>query len=151
MATIKKTGKLRKSQRQLTGKSYSELSGILRSNRAPLIEITVNRVRGKFKIPIGAMKLLNEILKEMSQGHSFTLLPDQVALTTQQAAELLGCSRPHVVKLLESGQIDFIKIGRHRRIKSDDLLRYRQKMKANQKRSLIRLMRMDEESGFYET
>tara|TARA_R110002051_G_scaffold320781_2_gene406799 strand:- start:1244 stop:1360 length:117 start_codon:yes stop_codon:yes gene_type:complete len=34
-------------------------------------------------------------------------------VTAQEAAEILGCSRPQFVKLLEEGKIDFKKVGKH--------------------------------------
>ena len=72
-------------------------------------------------------------------------------MTTQAAAEFLGCSRPHIVKLVENGEIPFTKIGKHRRIKFEDVARYRKEMKTKQKSSISRLMQMDEESGLYDT
>ena len=47
-------------------------------------------------------------------------------LTTQQAADLLGVSRPTVVKLIEEGALPAETPGKRRRmVKLDDLLEYR--------------------------
>ena len=69
-------------------------------------------------------------------------------MTTQAAADLLGCSRPHLVKLLDSGEIPFVKVGRHRSIKYEDLMVYKQKMKKLQEALLVEMMEADEELGF---
>lgn len=66
-----------------------------------------------------------DILRLISTGRGFHLLPLDTMLTTQQAADLLNVSRPHLIKVLERGDIDFETVGRHRRIKAADLLKYK--------------------------
>jgi len=72
-------------------------------------------------------------------------------MTTQVAAEFLGCSRPHVVKLLESGEIPFTTIGRHRRVRFEDLANFKKTKKAEREQMLIGMMRKDEDSGLYDS
>ena len=71
-------------------------------------------------------------------------------MTTQAAADLLGCSKPHLVKLLDSGEIPFVNVGRHRRIKYQELMEYKQKMKKLQEALLVEMMEGDEEAGLYD-
>lgn len=97
-----------------------------------------------------ALQLLAQILKEISKGRPVSIVPIATELTTQAAAELLGCSRPHLIKLLEQGTIPFTKVGKHRRIKYQDILDYKKKMKAEQRRLIIEMMKADEESGLYD-
>jgi excisionase family DNA binding protein len=87
----------------------------------------------------------------MAQGNPISIIPVKSELTTQAAADLLGCSRPHVVKLLENGTIPFTKVGRHRRVLYDDVLAYQKSLKAAQKQALIELMSNDEENGLYDS
>jgi len=86
-----------------------------------------------------------------SQGKHISIIPVATEMTTQAAAELLGCSRPHLVKLLEEGRIEFTKIGKHRRVKYEDVIAYKKSMKAKQEKLLIKIMAADEESGLYDT
>ena len=95
--------------------------------------------------------LLGKILKAMSQGKPISIVPLATEITTQSAAELLSCSRPHLVKLLEEGKIPYTKIGKHRRLMIEDVLKYKQQMKEEQKQHLIELMNMDEDSGLYDS
>jgi excisionase family DNA binding protein len=69
----------------------------------------------------------------MADGNSIALFfSDRNAdISTQQAAELLGVSRPHIVSLLEKGDIPFFKVGTHRRIHLKDLIAYNKKIKKN--------------------
>ena len=77
-----------------------------------------------------------------------SIVPMAAEVTTQAAAELLGCSRPHLVKLLEEGKIDFTKVGKHRRIKFEDIMHYKQELKKQQKQNIIDIMNADEEAGY---
>jgi excisionase family DNA binding protein len=87
----------------------------------------------------------------MGEGKLISVVPIATEVTTQAAAEILGCSRPHLVKLLEQGTIAFTKVGKHRRIKFDDIVNYREEMKQKQKQHIIDIMNADEETGLYDS
>ena len=72
-----------------------------------------------------AFAILLEALTQMARGDVVAATPVEAELTTQQAAELLGVSRPHLVKLLETGRIAHRKVGAHRRVKLSALAAYR--------------------------
>ncbi|MEJ1967481.1 MAG: 3,4-dihydroxy-2-butanone-4-phosphate synthase [Rhizomicrobium sp.] len=76
-------------------------------------------------LPEAAFRILLETLSQMARGNVVAVTPLEASLTTQQAAELLGVSRPHLVKLLESGAIPHRKTGKHRRVSLSDLNSYR--------------------------
>ncbi|NJM25300.1 MAG: helix-turn-helix domain-containing protein [Bacteroidia bacterium] len=63
----------------------------------------------------------------MAEGKSISVVPSDSEVSTQQAADILNVSRPHIVKLLEQGAIPFKKVGSHRRILFEDLIAYNEK------------------------
>ncbi len=81
-------------------------------------------------LPDAVVRLLRDVMSHLAEGQSVTVVPRRAELSTIEAADLLGVSRPHLVKLLDSGQIACRRVGEHRRIPLDDLLRYREENKA---------------------
>lgn len=78
-------------------------------------------------IPASAFHALRLVVEAMSRGQTVVLAPQEEELTSQQAADLLRVSRPHLVKLPEGGEIPFHRVGTHRRIRLEDVLAYRNK------------------------
>ncbi len=76
-------------------------------------------------LPPSVVRMVQQILTEMAQGNAITVMPMNAELTTQEAADFLGVSRPFLVKQLESGIIDYRKVGTHRRVSVKKLLEYK--------------------------
>jgi excisionase family DNA binding protein len=151
METLTNPFKPSKAEQQIAIQSYSALASVLEELKEDNPEIEIEETQGRIKIPLNVLKLLAEILKTMSKGVPFSLVPIATEVTTQKAAEIIGCSRPHLIKLLELGTIPFTKVGKHRRIKFDDVMTYRKQMKQKQKQHLIDIMKSDEELGLYDS
>src|SRR5215471_2944843 len=75
-------------------------------------------------VPREAAVLLAQILGYLANGEGVSVMPDSAELTTQEAAEFLNVSRPYLIKLLESDQIPYRRVGTHRRIRFRDLRLY---------------------------
>ena len=115
------------------------------------IEIEIEESQERITLPMSALRLLSDILKAMSEGNPVSIMPIATEVTTQKAAEMLGCSRPYLVKLLEENVIPYTKVGKHRRIMFKDVVEYKNKMKAEQKQNIIDIMNDDEEDGLYDS
>ena len=151
MENFKDARKPSKEEQILAMKSYDALAAVLEGLKSKNPEIEIEETEEKIKIPLHALKLLAKILKATSQGKTISVVPIATEMTTQAAAEFLGCSRPHLVKLLEEGKIAFTKVGKHRRVQFEDVANYRKKMKSRQKELLIDIMKSDEEIGLYDS
>lgn len=75
-------------------------------------------------VPRCAVELLAGVLAYMAAGQGVSVVPVHAELTTQQAAEMLNVSRPFLIGLLDHGDIEYRKVGKHRRIKAQSLLAY---------------------------
>lgn len=100
-------------------------------------------------LPQEVYRLLVEVVDAMREGKVITLVPRTQRLTTQEAADFLGISRPTMVKLLEDGKIPYEQPGRHRRVLFTDLLTYTERQHADRRAALDRMTEEASEAGIY--
>ena len=98
-------------------------------------------------LPGYAINLLLAMLTEMSKGNAITVMPIHAELSTQETAELLNVSRPHLVDLLEQGKIPFRKVGTHRRVLAKDVFDYKQRIDEARLKALDDLAAQAQELG----
>lgn len=87
-------------------------------------------------IPEEIFRILDQVTNALAAGQGITVVPQGMSMTTQQAADFLGISRPTLVRLLESGAIEFEQPGRHRRVRLQNLLDYQQQFRAERRAAL---------------
>jgi excisionase family DNA binding protein len=92
------------------------------------------------ELPAGAVALLLEILEAMASGRGIVVMPENTELTTVEAASILNVSRPFLITLLESGQIPYRKVGAHRRVRLEDVVRYKAQIDHEREQVLDRLV-----------
>jgi excisionase family DNA binding protein len=97
----------------------------LESVRILGLEVARGKEKATLPIPDAAAHVLKEVLVLMAKGEAVRLIPIHAELTTQEAAELLNVSRPYLIKLLNQGKIPHRKVGKHRRIRFQDLKEYK--------------------------
>jgi excisionase family DNA binding protein len=86
----------------------------------------------RIELPPELYRALRQVVEALRQGLAVTVAPVTQTLTTQQAADLLGVSRPTVIKLVDEGRVPCERVGTHRRILLRDLLAYRERQRAGQ-------------------
>lgn len=97
------------------------------------------------ELPEPALKALRVVVDAMSRGQEITLIQHPRELTSQEAAGILHVSRPHLIKLLDRGELPFHRVGTHRRIKIEDVLAYRERRDGERRAALAELTRLSEE------
>lgn len=104
----------------------------------------------RLEVPQPVFDALVQVANAMAHGQGVTIMPHNALLTTQEAADLLGISRPTLIRLLEDGEIPFEHRGRHRRVRLADLLEYQARMRQRRHEALDRMVQEGERAGLYE-
>lgn len=100
-------------------------------------------------IPRSAVELLARVLAHMAAGQGVTVVPAHAELTTQQAADLLNVSRPHLIGLLDAGDIEYRKVGSHRRVRADSLMDYKRTDDLKRREVADELAELNQDMGLY--
>lgn len=106
-----------------------------------------DNVSHQIELPTSALTMLMDVLGELAAGNAVQVVPVHAELTTQEAANIMNVSRPHMVKLLEEGQLPYHKTGRHRRILFADLMEYKKKRDADSLVAMQELAAQAQELG----
>lgn len=99
------------------------------------------------KLPAAAVSLLLRVLEEMARGNAVTIFPVHAELTTQEAADILNISRPSLIQLLEERKIEYRRVGTHRRVRFDALMKYKRQADQQRHAALEELAAYDQELG----
>ena len=121
-----------------------------RAARVALVEEGEHGDVARIDVPPATLRVLSKILAMMASRQTFLLYPADTELTTGQAADMLGVSRPYLIARLEAGELPFRKVGRHRRIRMEDVLAYKATMQVQRKAALDELVAHSEALGGYD-
>jgi excisionase family DNA binding protein len=129
-----------------------------RSSLALLVQgLSDSRMRARLVGPDGSRidlpdelySVMRDVVVALSQGLAISIAPHNTMLTTQEAADLLGISRPTLVRLLTDGDIPYSMRGRHRRVMLRDVLDYRERTRRERRRTLDELAADAEDDDLY--
>jgi excisionase family DNA binding protein len=140
--------KTTKADQKIAKDSVGKLRKAAKSGKS--IQISLKSNERSLHIPEKAMKLLIAILSNMADGKDTAVLSAETYLSTQEAADYMKMSRPHIVQILEAGDIPYIKVGSHRRVKFSDLVAFDKKLRREQQKGLKELARLSQEMGLYD-
>jgi excisionase family DNA binding protein len=137
---------------ELSGPGWND--GALDRPQAHRIALVEQQADGsdsaRLEVPPATLRLLSQILALMARQQTFVLYPESSELTTKQAAEVLGVSRPFLIRVLEAGEIPYRKVGRHRRVLMKDVLLHKQTTQVKRQAAMDELVRISEEMGGYD-
>lgn len=123
------------------------LSRFAREKRPLTLRVRDAEQEQPIELPAGAVALLMDILEAMAAGQGVTLVPENAELTTVEAASLLNVSRPFLIKLLDDGVILHRKVGKHRRIRLEDVMAYKAQDDRERDAILDQLVQEAQEQG----
>lgn len=96
-------------------------------------------------LPAGLARIVDQVIAAVAAGGNVTIgmLPEE--LTTTVAAEVLGISRPTLMKMITTGEIPAHKVGSHHRLRRDDVLAAKKAKLARQRAAFEELRRLEDE------
>lgn len=130
--------------------SYEKLAPFVEPKRPLTFIVADAEHKEPIQLPAEVVALLKKVLEAMVAGHGITLIPLHAELTTMEAADILNVSRPYLIKLLEADEIPYRKVGRHRRIRLDDLMAYMKESDRKSRAAMDELVALSEELGLYD-
>ena len=101
-------------------------------------------------LPPAVAEALLQVVDAMRRGLAVTVAPQDQRLTTQEAADMLGISRPTLVRMLEAGEIPFEKVRRHRRLFLTDVLEFRERQRRAANEALSDMVADAQAMGAYD-
>ena len=119
--------------------SSERLAAFLHKDRPLTLSVAGVHGHEVVELPASVGPLLMQILRDIAAGSAVEVFRKDAELTTQQAADFLNVSRPFLVSLLEKGTVPFRKVGTHRRVRFDDVLRHKNETDAARRRALDEL------------
>jgi len=102
-------------------------------------------------LPVEVYHVLVDVVSAMSKGQAIVLAPRNTRLTTREAADFLGISRPTLVRLLETGKIPYEQPSRHRYVYLSDLTEYKNTRRHERRASLAEMTKEAASQGLYES
>lgn len=119
-----------------------------RNGAGPVIRFAVEGESAEpITLPASIFALVVDLLSKLGNGNAVTIVPVEAELTTQQAADYLNVSRPHLIKLLERGSLPFRMVGTHRKVLARDMINYRSKVDGARYEALRAMTTADADLG----
>ena len=145
--TVMRAGPVQPSEREV--QTARQIDAMFRGPRAGRAPRLIAPAGEQVELPEALSRLFRRVVHLLAGGHAVSIVQHGKMLTTQEAADVLNMSRPYLIRLLEAGKIAFTRVGTHRRIRFDDLMRYRAQRDVDRRRKLSEMTRMSQKLGLY--
>ncbi|MCC3406330.1 MAG: excisionase family DNA-binding protein [Microcoleus sp. PH2017_10_PVI_O_A] len=115
------------------------------------LKLILNEKEGKtIEIPAAALPLLLAILQQTSSGNTVKLTPITKELDIWQVEGLLNVSREYVWQLLDDGKIPYKMVQSCRRIRYEDVMKYKKQSYEKSMKGMDELVAESEALGLYD-
>lgn len=138
------------SDADLARTASSKIIPFVRTQQPQSVHLTFTDGQESIVLPAGSLAMFQSILEAMAAGHGVMVSPQHAELTTMEAADILNVSRPYLIGILDKKEIPFRLVGRHRRIRLDDILEYKERIDREREAILDQMVREAEELGLYD-
>ena len=128
----------------------SKIIPFVREKGTKTVHLTFADGKESIVLPSGSLEMFNSILEAMAAGHGVMIFPQHAELTTMEAADILNVSRPYLIGLLDKKEIPFRLVGRHRRIRIEDVMKYKEDIDRRREAILDQMVAEAEELGLYD-
>ena len=104
----------------------------------------------RMELPAAMYDVLKQVAEALAAGMGVTVAPLNALLTTQEAADYLGISRPTLVRMLERGDLPMEKPSRHRLVRLNDLVAFQERQRAARQSVLSDMQQQSHLDGLYD-
>ena len=118
---------------ELSGEDRKEAGRLGKLAKGDQVEVRIKHRSGAdqtLTLPSEAASLIEALLGHLSQGERVAVLTEDQELSPNDAASILGVSRPLVVHRMDIGDLPFRYVGKHRRAALRDILGLKTKIDA---------------------
>ena len=118
--------RLPESDRAESARSARILRGRSPADSVELCIVHPDGTRETAVVPPAAAGIVADLLAKAAEGEAMALLSEEAEVSPEDAAAILGISRPLVRRRMESGVLPFRRVGAHRRLRLADVLALKQ-------------------------
>jgi excisionase family DNA binding protein len=95
------------------------------TDRVEVLLIHPDGTRDAITMPEAAISIVTDVLEKTAAGNEVALLAQNAEISPEDAATILGISRPLVRRRMDAGVLPFRRVGAHRRLRLSDVLALR--------------------------
>jgi hypothetical protein len=125
------------------GLGYWRISEAIRQNQIFIL----GEDKKELPIPAPLVQVIQDAVSELMSNRPVEVVSSELLITTQEAADYIGVSRPTFVQLLTDGKLPYTQAGdgKHRRIRISDLVEYQKNEKSKRDAAFTEFLRLGQE------
>lgn len=118
--------KVQEADREAAGEGASLLDRASGLSHGGLFLTDSNGEQVLAEMPVALLAAMKNVLAALAENGETLLLKSEAEISPENAAEILGISRPLVYQRMDAGRLPFRQVGTHRRIRAADVVALKQ-------------------------